>query len=139
MVIHSFVCDAPAQSDVKQTKHVKYHQRCDKCTAEGMYTKERQMTFNDTKSARQFDVDFYLLLLPDEYRRQDCILRDLQIGMVSQLPVDYMHLTLPGLVRRDWQDGLLNSKAFPFHIRRAVKMPQEFKLHCRAIQGTVSE
>jgi len=70
--------------------------------------------------------------------------------MMSQFPIDYMHLTLLGLVRRmarDWQDGLLNSKAFPFHIRRATvnalqtavinhaaKMPHEFQRRCRAIQ-----
>lgn len=48
---------------------------------------------------------------------------------------------------RDWQDGLLYSKAFPFHVRRAtinalqaavinlaVKMPHEFQRQCRAVQ-----
>lgn len=29
--VHSFVCDAPARADVKRTKHVNYHQGCDKC------------------------------------------------------------------------------------------------------------
>ena len=148
--IHSFVCDAPARADVKRTKHVNYHQGCDKCTVEGTYTKDRRMTFNSTKSAKRCDADFDLLLLPNEYRVQDCVLRDLQVGMVSQFPLDYMHLTLLGLVRRmarDWQNGLLHSKAFPFHVRRAtintlqaavvnyaLKMPHEFQRQCRAIQ-----
>ena len=150
VTVHSFVCDAPARADVKRTRHVNYHQGCDKCTVEGTYTKERRMTFNDTKSARRCDGDFDLLLLPDEYRVHDSILRDLQVGMVSQFPLDYMHLTLLGLVRRmarDWQDGLLYSKAFPFHVRRAtinalqaavvnlaVKMPHEFQHQCCAVQ-----
>jgi len=61
--LHSFVCDAPACADVKQTKHVNYHQGCDKCTVEGTYTKERWMTFNSTKSAKQCDADSDLQLL----------------------------------------------------------------------------
>jgi len=149
VAIHSFICDAPARAEVRRTRHVNYHQGCDKCTVEGIYKKERRMTFNNTKSARRCDSDFNLVLLPNEYRMQDCILRDLQVGMVSQFPIDYMHLTLLGLVRRmarDWQDGLLHSKAFPFHVRRAtinalqaavvnlaVKMPHELQRRCRAI------
>ena len=149
VTIHSFVCDAPARADVKGTKHVNYNQGCDRCTVQGTYTKERRMTFNSTKSARRLDADFDLLLLPNEYRVHECVLRTLQVGMVSQFPVDYMHLTLLGLVRRmarDWQDGLLHSKAFPFHVRRATinalqaavinlasKMPHEFQRQCRAI------
>ena len=127
-----------------------YHQGCDKCTVEGTYTKERRMTFNSTKSARRCNADFDLPLQPYEYRVEDCILRDIQVGMVRHFPIDYMHLTLLGLVRRmarDWQDGLLHSKAFPFHVRRATinslqaavtnhaaKMPREFQRQCRAIQ-----
>jgi len=87
------------------------------------------MTFNNTKSARRCDADFDLLLLPNEYRVQDCILRDLQVGKVSQFPIDYMHLTFLGLVRRmarDWQDGLLHSKAFPFNVRRAIHWLEQF-------------
>ena len=148
--IHSFICDAPARADVKRTKHVNFHQGCDKCTVDGIYTKDRRMTFNDTKSVKRYDTDFELPLLPDGYRVQDCILRNVQVGMVSQFPIDYMHLTLLGLVRRmarDWQDGLLHSKAFPFHVRRAtinmlqagvtnyaMKMPHKFQRQCRAIQ-----
>ena len=147
--IHSFVCDAPARADVKQTKHVNFRQGCDKCTVEGIYTKERRMTFNDITSAKRHDTDFDLPLDPEQYRRQDCVLRELQVGMISQFPIDYMHLTLLGLVRRmarDWQDGILHSKSFPFHVRRAtismlqasvvnysVKMPREFQRQCRAI------
>jgi len=148
--IHSFVCDAPARADVKRTKHVNYHQGCDKCIVEGTYTKERRMTFNSTMSTKRSDADFELLLLPDEYRVQDSVLRNLQVGMVSKFPLDYMHLTLLGLVRRmarDWQDGLLHSKSFPFRVRRAtinalqsavvdaaVRMPHEFQRRCRSIQ-----
>lgn len=150
VAIHSFVCDAPARAEVRSTKHVNFHQGCDKCTVEGIYTKERRMTFNSTKSTKRCDADFDLLLQADEYRVADCILRDLKIGMVTQFPVDYMHLTLLGLVRRmarDWQDGMLHSKAFPFPVRRATvnalqaavsnvasKMPHDFQRQCRSIQ-----
>lgn len=97
VAIHSFICDAPAHAEVRRIRHVNYHQGCDKCTVEGIYTKERRTTFNNTKSARRCDSDFDLVLLPNEYRMQDCILRDLQVGMVSQFPIDFMHLTLLGL------------------------------------------
>jgi len=148
--IHSFVCDAPARADVKRTKHVNYRQGCDKCTVEGSYTKERRMTFNTTNSTKRCDTDYDLALQPDGYRVQDSVLKDLQVGTVSQFPLDYMHLTLLGLVRRmarDWQDGILHSKAFPFQVRRtainalqsavvnnAARMPHEFQRRCRAIQ-----
>lgn len=150
LVVHSFVCDAPARSDVKGTRHVNFHQGCDKCIVEGIYTKERRMTFSDTASPKRSDSDFDLLLTPNEYRVKECVLRDINVGMVSQFPIDYMHLTLLGLVRRmarDWQDGVLHSKSFPFQVRRdtinsiqasivnlAPRMPREFQRQCRALQ-----
>lgn len=65
--IHSFVCDAPARADVKRTKHVNYRNGCDKCTVDGVYTKERRMTFNSVESQRRCDSDFDVLIMPDEY------------------------------------------------------------------------
>jgi len=66
--IHSFVCDAPARADVKRTKHVNFRQGCDKCTVEGIYTKERRMTFNDITSAKRHDADFDLPSDHEQYR-----------------------------------------------------------------------
>ena len=81
---------------------------------EGTYTKERRMTFNETKSARRHDTDLDQPVPKNEYRLQDCILQNLGVGIVSQFPVDYMHLTLLALVRKIGRMGCYILKLLRF-------------------------
>jgi len=95
--IHSFVCDAPARSLLKGTKgHTAYH-GCDRCTQRGEW--KGKMTYPETEASLRTDVAFHDLL-DSEHHREKSPLSALNIGLVSQFCLDYMHLVCLGIVRR---------------------------------------
>jgi hypothetical protein len=106
--IHSFVCDTPARALIKRVKGHSGYYGCDKCHVEGEW--HGKMTFQsvsertrtDAEFAQQTDVDHHLAKSP---------LSLLPVGMVSQFPLDYMHLVCLGVVRRlllCWIKGALS-------------------------------
>lgn len=108
--IHSFVCDTPARALIKCVKgHSGYH-GCDKCHVEGEW--HGKMTFQtlndrqrtDAEFAQQTDIDHHLDKSPL------CVL---PVGVVSQFPLDYMHLytgpvVLRGILQSDLYDNFMH-------------------------------
>lgn len=109
--ISAFICDAPARSYLKKVKaHTGYH-GCEKCTQPGIW-REHKMTFPDTKSKLRTDDDFQNMT-DEDHHLGPSPLRDLSIGMVTQFPLDYMHLVCLGVTRHlisMWTSG-------PEHVR----------------------
>ena len=107
--IENFVCDAPARSFVKITKgHSGYH-GCDYCEQRGVYYMNR-MTFPDTIVTLRTDVAFDEMMC-EEHHRGESDLKQLNLGMVTQFPHDYMHLICLGVVKKIiiiWMRGPLN-------------------------------
>ena len=73
-----------------------YH-GCDKCTLEGVWV--NTMTFPETSAPLRTDASF------DEMRDEDhhkgvSPLSQINLGMVSQIPIDYMHLVCLGIMKR---------------------------------------
>ena len=70
------------------------------------------MTFPEVNATLRTDISF------DETRDEEhhlgpSPLRELQIGMVSQIPLDYMHLVCLGVMRKLlmlWMKGPLNTR-----------------------------
>lgn len=97
VVIHSFVCDAPARAFLKNTKmHSGYHS-CEKCKQRGEYV--GRVVFLETDAALRTDVAFDEMA-DENHHCGSTPLSQLGIGLVSQFGLDYMHLVCLGVVRR---------------------------------------
>lgn len=117
VVIHSFVCDAPARAFVKGVKHHSGYSSCEKCTQHGEYV--GKVIFPCTGAAARTDKDF-AEMKDRKHHVGICPLNSLGIGCVSQFGLDYMHLVCLGIVRRlllYWKgpDG-------PLHVRLGRKL-----------------
>ncbi len=96
--ISSVVCDAPARAFVKMVKSHTGYSGCDKCTQSGVYSNHR-MTFPEKNAPRRTDENFKDLSDEDHHRGVSPF-TELNIGMVSCFPHDYMHLVCLGVVRK---------------------------------------
>jgi len=95
--LNSFVCDAPARAMLKNVKSHGGYYACEKCTQEGEW--HGKVTYPETAAPLRKDVHF------DELRDEDhhlgpSPLHALPVGMVTGFPLDYMHLTCLGVMKR---------------------------------------
>ena len=98
IVLSCFVCDTPARSYVKQTKgHCGYF-ACERCTQKGSYT-EGKVVFDDINAPDRTDAAFNEQRQPEHHNGISPLLH-LAINMISQFPLDPMHLLHLGVVRR---------------------------------------
>jgi hypothetical protein len=97
VLIHSFVCDTPARAMVKCVKGHSGYFGCDKCHTEGEW--HGKVTFQNTNAAPRTDAEFSSLSDQDHHLGSSP-LSSLPIGMVTNFPLDYMHLVCLGVVRR---------------------------------------
>lgn len=95
--IHSVICDAPARAFIKCVKQYSGYHGCDKCIQEGEW--KGKMTFPETSSPRRTDESF-LNMDDEDHHKGESPLTDINIGMVSQIPIDYMHLVCLGVMKR---------------------------------------
>lgn len=95
--VHSFVCDAPARSMLKQTKlHCGYN-ACERCVQKGEWF--NKVVFTKTDAPLRTDVSF------DEMADENhhiglSPLRGLGFGLVTHFCLDYMHLICLGIMRK---------------------------------------
>ncbi|CAG7719141.1 unnamed protein product [Allacma fusca] len=89
-----FICDAPARAFIKSVKGHTGYFGCEKCEIEGEWN--RKVTFPVVSGNLRTDVSFTNRsqdehhLLP--FATEKSPLERLGIGMISQIPLDYMHL-----------------------------------------------
>lgn len=97
--IHSIIADAPAKSFLTCTKgHIGYSS-CSKCQIEGEYLQNR-ICFPGITASKRTDQSF-VDLADDDYHTGHSILSDIpRFGMVTQIPLDYMHLVCIGVFKR---------------------------------------
>lgn len=99
VVVHSFVCDAPARAFVKCVKMHSGYSSCEKCDQRGEWDKKVIFTCQEGKLrtdegfVNRTDEDHHL---PNKISP----LASLPVGMVSQFPLDPMHLLYLGVTRR---------------------------------------
>lgn len=113
VVITAVMCDAPARAMVKNVKGHSGYSGCDKCEQYGVY--RNKVTFPETCAPRRTDHSF-LQKLDARHHIGPTPLTELSIGMVSQFPLDYMHLVCLGVMRRllkFWMKGPLNNRQGP--------------------------
>ena len=109
--VKNFVCDTPARSFIKFTKGNTGYHGCDFCECRGRYFMNR-VTFPDMNSPARTDEAFASMQCSEHHRGQSD-LQNLDIGMVTCFPLDYMHSVCLGTMRRVlslWVKG-------PFRVR----------------------
>lgn len=95
--ISCFICDTPARAFVKQVKGHSDYYGCDKCVQKGSW--DKKVIFPDEDSPLRTDIAFDEMRYVDHCTGQSP-LQALSVGMVSQFPLDYMHLVCLGVMRR---------------------------------------
>ncbi|XP_077558139.1 uncharacterized protein LOC144173702 [Haemaphysalis longicornis] len=116
VVVRAVVCDYPARVFVNCTKGHSAYYGCDKCTQKGQW--ENKLTFPDTQAPLRDDASF-VARLQEQHHTGDSPFELLGLGMVTQFPIDYMHLVLLGVVRRFvkyWASGPLTVRRSDAHI-----------------------
>ena len=98
-----FICDAPARAFVKSVKgHTGYY-GCEKCECEGSRINFK-LTYNSMDSTLRTDERFRRRIQEEHhntpYQTEMSPLELCGTGMVSQFPLEYMHLVCLGVVKK---------------------------------------
>lgn len=99
--IDALICDAPAKSFVLCVKGHCGYSSCTKCITEGEYIRNR-MCFPEIDAHLRSDDDF-VHKVDDNYHKPDITCSLLNISYfkpVTNVPLDYMHLILLGIMRK---------------------------------------
>lgn len=97
--VKHIICDAPAKSFILNVKGHTGYSSCTKCYVEGEY-RERRICFADTNAQKRTDIDF-LSHRDDGYHLGPSLLEKIpRFGLVTNIPLDYMHLVCLGVARK---------------------------------------
>ena len=101
-------CDAPARADLKLTVSHNAYNSCERCVQKGSYS-GGHVVLKNLQAPLRTDESFYKRTDPAHHRGEVVsVLADLNIGFVSQFPLDYMHLVCIGACKRlllRWKSG----------------------------------
>lgn len=97
VAISCVICDTPARAFVKQVKGHSGYFGCDKCVQRGVW--EGKMTFPDINAELRTDCQFDEMSQIPHHLGQSPF-NKISLGMVSQFPLDYMHLVCLGVMKR---------------------------------------
>ena len=109
--ISCFICDAPARAFIKNTKSHTGYSSCERCMQRGQHVGGR-MTFPLSDCPPRNNIQFNELL-DDDHHHGPTPLSKLNVGLVSNVVLDYMHLVCLGVVRRliyFWSKGPFNCR-----------------------------
>lgn len=127
------LCDAPAKSYILCTKGHTGYSSCSKCIAKGESTKRRISFSKFTFSQLRTDQDFTNKTDENYHLKKDghfviSPLENLDIGLISAVPLDWMHLILLGVMKRlikFWVHGKKREKSQYSNSRtEPVKLPE---------------
>ena len=108
--ISSIICDAPARAFVKCTKNFSGYSGCDKCVQSGTWINGIKYPLTDAP----LRTDGTFALMEDEdHHVSKTILSELPLGLVSKVPLDYMHFLCLGVTRKLlllWMKGPLPTR-----------------------------
>lgn len=110
VTVIAFICDEPARAYIKNVKSHSGYYGCDKCCQRGEWNDK--VTFPETQFQLRTNISFNEMS-NEEHHLGPSPLARCNIGMVSQFPIDYMHLVCLGVVRRLlmlWMKGPLTTR-----------------------------
>lgn len=117
------VCDTPAKSFVKQVKGHSGYYGWDKCSQHGVW--KGKVTFPETYAQLRTDAQFDEMA-NEEHHTGISPFQNIQIGMVSQFTIDYMHLVCLGVMKR---------LIMPFHCRQGAGFVRQVNKKLANLQG----
>jgi len=91
ITLNAILCDAPAKSFITYTKGHTGYFSCSKCIQEGDFVRNRVVCESEIHNMLRTN-DTFKNRIHIEHHTGDSILEKLGIGMISQIPLDYMHL-----------------------------------------------
>ncbi|PIK36826.1 hypothetical protein BSL78_26353 [Apostichopus japonicus] len=141
VVMTAIICDAPARAMVKNIKGHSGYSGCERCVQRGVYI--NKVTFPETEADHRTDQSFRNML-DENHHLGETPLSQLSLGMVSNFPLDYMHLVCLGVTRRLvklWLKGPLKTRQSPQLIREISAklqslngaLPREFARQPRSL------
>ena len=137
VLIHSFVCDAPARQYVKKIKGHSGYDSCERCEIHGERNEsgEPGIKFVQMCNNERTDECFRRNGYSDHQKLHEGVspLTDLPLDMIKDFPLDYMHLVLLGVVKRMLRLWLGTSD---FHV---TKYSCNFRLLARECSTVISE
>lgn len=120
--IRAFICDTPARSFVTGCVGHNAFYGCSKCDQHGVYM--NKTTYSTTRENSRTDVSFYNREQPEhhkqQFRNELTLLETVNIGMVSQFPLDVMHAIDSGLMKR-MLESILHGPCNLLHLRNDGK------------------
>lgn len=93
------ICDVPAKSFVLCIKGHNSYFGCTKCITEGNYLNNR-VCYGDLNAALRTDSHFRAGLYGEDYHVNTTPLLQLEIDLIKNIPLDYMHLVCLGVMKR---------------------------------------
>ena len=120
--LKAVIADAPARSFIKCCSNHNAYYGCERCKQKGEWyrsgiEKKGRVIFPDNQAGQSTDLDFSTFV-DKHYQTNYSPLLYLGIGMVTDIPLDYMHLVCLGVARKflhPWLKGKL-----PYRISSAM-------------------
>jgi hypothetical protein len=141
--IRVIIADAPARAFIKSIKNHNAYFGCERCNRRGKWAKRVIYTKNSLGTL--YSDESFRDQVYSEHHEGISILTELKIDMISQIPLDYMHLVCLGTMKKMlllWTSGPLSSRLGPRDIlkisRRLIscklQFPNDFNRKCRSLK-----
>jgi hypothetical protein len=141
--INTLIADAPARSFVKCVKNHNAYFGCERCHRKGKWAK--RVIYPKNKIGELYDDESFLEQIFSSHHEGVSPLTELRLGMISQIPLDYMHLICLGIMKKmllTWISGTLSVRLGPKQIaelsRRMIIfkycIPCNFNRKCRTLK-----
>lgn len=98
VTIRTIICNSPARSFITCTKSHNGYFGCRKCREEGNYYNHCMLFFNSSAALRTDET--FIKRIDENHHTGTSLFEEADLGMVSQFPLDYMHLVCLGAVKK---------------------------------------
>lgn len=117
VILHAFICDAPARSFLKGVKGHSGYNSCERCVQTGKY--DGRIIYPQCDAPLRTDSSFAAMADSGHHLGESPLIQ-LNFGMVSQFVLDYQHLVCLGVVRKMVFYWTGAGKLTPFKLRNCA-------------------
>ena len=113
ITLRCFIADAPARAFILNHKGHNSGSPCSKCKISGIFV-DNHMTLAGVDNALRTDEEYFRQVDEDHHKDGNSSVSLLPMGMVPQVPFEYMHLVCLGVVKRmviAWVRGSFSKSA----------------------------